>query len=800
MIRNYFKIAFRNLVKRKSISLINIFGLAIGITCCLLIMLWVADEMSYDRFLDNSDRIYRIDWRSDNPQTRTPHPMSYTITKDFPEVENAVSLTPLFGPGLSRVTHSVRYQDKIFDEPGFYAADTTFFDVFNFALVKGNPKTALKNPLSVIITEEIASKYFGTDEPMGKTLRFENSFDLMVTGVIENIPANSHFHFDFLISYNALRYIETGNWLEWEDFGHYNYILLSKDVNSNDVHRKIPEWFLKYNDWSESSVNRFRNGEIGFNLTPITDIHLKSNIRWELEPNGNIVYVYLFSFAALFILVIACINFMNLATARSMERSREVGLRKSVGAKRSQLFYQFLGESILTSFVAVLLSIAFGEIFMSLFNGLTGKELNLAYFKNIEGLAILTGIILFAGVFSGSYPALVLSGFMPANILKNNIKSEYKSKYFRKVLVVFQFSASIILIFGTFVIYNQLHFLKTKNLGFEKEQVLVVPIKNPNIRTNYESVKSSFLRNPEIINVSAVSNVPGRNFNQNPIQWKEESTVDVSEMRVDFDYFKTMGIKIVNGRSFSKQFSTDFGNNFILNQAAAREFDWDSPLDKEITWYDDEVTRTGKVIGIAEDFHFQSLHQEITPLIFQIFPGDFNYFLIKISPVNLSETLSYLEKTYREFNPGYPFEYTFLDQEFASLYNSEEKMGKIFWIFSGLAIFIACLGLFGLAAFTAMQKTKEIGIRKVLGASVSNIVKMLSKEFIFLVTLANVIAWPTGYYIMNNWLSNFAYKTGISAWILILSGIIALIISLITVSYQAIKAAFTNPVDSLRNE
>ena len=801
MLKNYLKTALRNILKYKVYSLINVLGLTIGITSFMFILLWVQDELSYDKFYANSDRIYRIDWASDNPQTRTPHPMSYTMVNDFPEVENAVSLTPLFGPGLSRVTHSVRYLDKVFDEPGFYAADTSFFNVFALEMIKGDKKTALKHPLSVVITDEIADKYFGDDEPIGKTLRFENSFDLTVTGVIRKMPNNSHFHFDFLISYNALRFRETGNWLLWEDFGHYNYVLLRKDVDPENFETKIPGWFLKYNEWPEDYRERLINGTIGFRLKPVTDIHLRSNIRWELETNGNILYVYLFITAGLLILIIACFNFVNLATARSADRAKEVGLRKTVGAVRWQLIGQFLGESVFFGLIAVTLSLILLETILPLFNTLTAKQLDFSIIYDFDltlGLVLL-GILV--GVFSGIYPAVFISSFQPLSIIKNTFKSNFKAVVFRKILVVFQFVISIVLIFGTFVIYDQLHFLKTKNLGFNKEQVAVISIKDRSLVRNYESIKNTFLANPGILSVSAVSNVPSRNFNQNPIQWKsDEETVDVSEMRVDYDFFKTLGIKIVEGRDFSQEFSTDLENSFILNEAAARQFDWDTPVNKVITWYDDEITRTGKIIGVAENFHFQSLHQDITPMIFQVFPPDFAFFLVKIKPENITGTMDFLKINYKKFDQANTFEYSFLDYDFKNLYKSEERMGQLFWIFSFLAIFVACLGLYGLISYSAVQKTKEIGVRKVLGASEKNIVTLLSKEYILLVTAANIVAWPTAYFIMRDWLQNFAYRINIGFWSFVVSAFLAMIIAFSTLLIQSLKAASINPVDSIKTE
>ncbi|MGH7598070.1 MAG: ABC transporter permease [bacterium] len=801
MLKNYLKIAARNLLKHKAYSFINIAGLAMGMTCCILILLYVQHELSYDRFHRQADRIYRIFWQSGNPQTRTPHPMAQAMVKDFAEVESAVSLSPVWGPGLTRPKFAVRYGDQRFEEKEVFSADSTFFEVFSFPLLKGDPKSALRSPASLVITERIAKKYFGEEEPMGKVLTINNSVDLKVTGVMQDIPANSHLHFDFLISYVLLKMRETGSYYEWEDFGHYNYIKLAPHADPKILAAKIPDWFLKYNDWSAEDAAELKSGQVGFRLQPITDIHLHSHLKWELAPNSDMAYIYLFSATAVFILLIACINFMNLSTARSATRAREVGMRKVLGAFRRQLIGQFLGESMLLSVLALLLSLAAIELLLPLFNALSGRELAISYRENPQLLIGVLGIALLVGVISGSYPAFFLSAFQPAKVFKNTSKLGAKSARFRQVLVVAQFAISIALIAGTGIVAAQLDFLRNKKLGFDKDQVVVIPIKDGSLRNKYEAIKVELLQVSGVLHASAVSNVPGGRFNQNPIQWQsEEDQQSVSQVRVDHDFFATLGVEMAAGRSFDRNLPTDIDSAFILNETAARLFDWDTAVGKMVTWFDDDDTRRGAIIGVAKDFHFQSLHQKIEPLLFHVLPSGFNYMLVKVGANDISATLAGLEKKWASFDPNRSFEYSFLDDDFDALYRAEEKMQAIFGNFTLLAVVIACLGLFGLASFTIQQRTKEIGVRKVLGASVSQIVMILSKEFTRLVLIAFVVACPLAYLAMNGWLQNFAYRAEISLNIFLLAGALGLVIAWLTVSYQALKAALANPVEALRYE
>ncbi len=796
------KIALRNILKNKGFNLINIIGLSIGMMATIFISLWILDELSYDKFHEHADRIYRIDWQSDNPQTRTPHPMTYELVKDMPEVENAVSLTPVWGEGMTRPLRTVKQGEIQYEENGIYAADTTFFQVFSFPLKKGNPETALKDVGGLVITEEMADKYFGDEDPMGEMLVINFGIDIpfVVTGVVENIPHNSHFHFDFLISYNSTKSYHTGEFYEWSDFGHYNYLLLAENTDPEKLELKLFDWIGKYMEWPEGAEEEYRNGTIGFKLKPLTSIHLHSNIRWELEGNGNIIYIFVFISLALFIILIACINFMNLSTARAAKRAVEVGLKKVVGANRSQLILQFYLESFSASFLAMIIGIITFELLNPVFSTLTGKIFYLDYQDPIL-LSVLLTFVLVCTVLAGTYPAIILSRFKPTHILKGIKVITRNPVNFRNVLVIFQFAISTFLIIGTLIISSQLKYLKNQKLGLMSDQVVVLPIRDSLMQSSYRSVKTEFLKNNEILSISAVSNLPGKNFNQNPIQWKgDDEQLDVSELSVDHDFFKTLGIQLKEGRSFSLDRESDEDIAFILNQEAADYFDWNTAIEQEVIWYDDEIERNGKVIGVVENFHFQSLHKNIEPLIIHLRPAAFNYFLVKISSSNVSGSIAYIKETYENLDKNNDFTFFFLDDEFATLYQSEERVETIFSYFTLLSILISCLGLFGLSAYDAERRTKEIGIRKVNGATTFNIVGLLSRDISRWVFIAFLIACPFGYILMDNWLDNFAYQTGISFWSFILAGALVIAIGLLAVSFQAIKAARRNPIESLRYE
>ncbi|MFC1492745.1 ABC transporter permease [candidate division KSB1 bacterium] len=801
MYKNYIKTTFRNILKHKAYSAINVFGLSLGIACCLLIYLWVSDELSYDKFHEDWDRIYRIDWQSENPQTRTPYNLTGLMTKDFPEVVSAVSLHPAISSGFSRSIFTVRYNEHRFDEQGVFLADTSFFNVFSFKLLKGDPETALNDPMSIVITENIAEKYFGDEDPMGKTLIFDDSYSLIVSGVMENIPEQSHVHFDFLYSYLLVKQYEQGDWFDW-DWGHYNYIKLSEGTDYLEVEAKIPGLMRKYYNGSESFFQSQTEGRSGFTLTPLTDIHLRSDIKWELEQNGNIYYIYVFSASAIFILLIACINFMNLATARSLNRAKEVGLRKTVGAKKSTLIIQFLGESLVFSLLSIFVGVILLGVSLPYFNELTGKAFTLGNVLDPDVLLGMFSLLIIVGLFSGSYPAFFLSSFNPVNVLKGDIQAGASNTSIRKLLVYFQFSMAIILIIGTFIIKDQVSFLKNKDLGFNKDYVMVIRMKGEELRLKYKAIKTELLKHQSVISASAVSNVPGTQFNQNEIYWKSrEDEIDVSELRVDHDFFKTLDIKFIEGRGYSEEFQSDNnGRAFILNEAAANSFRWDTPVGKTISWDDDWGLRQSEIVGVAEDFHFKSLHESIKPMLFAILPGYFNYMLVRIDSIDPETTVNYVEEVWKTFDQKHTFEYSFLSEEYDRNYMGEDKMSSIFSVFSFLAIVIGCLGLLGLTSFVAEQRTKEIGIRKVLGSSITGIILLMSKDFTRLVLAANLIAWPLAYFTMDNWLQNFAYRSDIDLLKFVYAAGLALMITIVTVGFHAVKAAKSDPMNALKHK
>ncbi|PLX19234.1 MAG: hypothetical protein C0597_05505 [Marinilabiliales bacterium] len=802
MIKNYLIIAFRNALRNKAFSLINILGLSIGIACSLYITYWVRDELSFDQFHNHSERIYRIYWESDNPQTRTPHPMAQALVSDFPEIENAVSISPIWGPGLTIPTITVKYKDKKFDETGFFSADSTFFDVFSFKLLKGNPKTALKEPGGIIISEKMAKKYFGNEDPMDKTISFifGDEVNLKVTGVIQNIPSNSHFHFDFLVSYVSLKYRDTGEYYTWADFGHFNYILLKNKNDAENVEESLNQWSKKYIDWPEEYLSRIDNNIIGFRLQSITDIHLHSNLKWELEQNGSYSYILIFSTLAFLIIVIACVNFMNLSTAKSTKRAKEIGIRKVSGASKSQVIRQFLGESFFTVLLSLLIAIILFELFRPAFNNLTAKQITIDYF-NINFLRDIVYLLITITLLAGMYPALFMARYKANDVLKGNMKNKVSGIVIRKLMVIVQFSISTALIIGTIIVSQQTNFLNNKKLGIDTEKILVVPLKDYHILNHIESLENELIQHNAISKVCALSNIPGRQFNQNPIRWsKAENSESASELHVDYNFFDLLNLNMIEGRAFSKDFSADSLDVFIINETAAKQFEWKSPINEIVIWDDDEITRRGKIIGIVEDFHFQSLHKNIEPLIIKVSPAEYNYLFLKINVHNINEINSYVQQKLRAMNYNADYTSFFLDDDIVKLYNAENRMQKMFFYFTLFAIIISCLGLFGLALFMTEQRTKEIGIRRVHGSSIFNIMIILSKQFLKWVALAVIISIPVSYYFMQNWLLNFAYKIHIQWWVFIIAGILAFLIAILTVSFQSFKTAIKNPVESLRYE
>ncbi len=803
MLKNYLKIALRNLLKFKAYSLINILGLAIGVAACMMILLYINDELSYDKFNTKADQIYRVHTYAklagnESNIAVSPAPLGETLVEEYPEVIQYTRLMP-------NNTMLIRYKNNVFNESNFFWADSTLFDVFTIPFIKGNPRTALTQPHTIVLTENLAKKYFGEEDPMDKIMKFEDGTPYTVKGVVKNCPANSHFHYDIFASIASLGLRNTKFWVS-NSF--YTYVVLKKDVPGFVLQSKLPEFVKKYagpqlRELFGTSYEelRKRGSLYEFHAQPLTSIHLNSHLDYEIEPNSDIKYIYIFSVIALFILIIACINFMNLSTARSTLRSKEVGMRKVLGSTKIQVIKQFLAESILLTFIAVVVAVVLAEAFLPSFNELAGKQLQISFFNNWLTIPILFLSVLLVGLLAGSYPSFFLSSFKPVTILQGKFTNS-RSAWLRSGLVVFQFSISIILFIGTFIIYGQLKYVQEKKLGFDKDHVFVV--QRAWAIGKQKTFKDELMRNSHIVSASYTDNIPGRNFGQTvfvPENSPSSQKYILAMMSTGYDFDKTMKQQLKEGRFFSSDYPSDT-LAVVLNENAVKLMEINNPVGKRLVLPgrtpDQNVTYT--IVGVLEDFHFESLHQKIRPLAITLKRGLTAYMPIRIKAKDVQGSVSFIEREWKKFVPDKPFEYFFLNDDFNKLYQSEQKTGEIFTSFSILAIFIACLGLFGLAAFTAERRTKEIGIRKVLGSSIISIIFLFSKEFAKWVLIANIIAWPIAYYFMNNWLKDFAYKININLWVFAASGIIAFIIAIITISIHAIKAATSNPVKSLRYE
>jgi putative ABC transport system permease protein len=798
MLKNYLKIAFVNLKKHKAFSFINIFGLAIGMACCILIASYVIHELNFDKFHEKADNIYRLrsDLKISGEELSVPKsspPMADYLVQNYPEVIDAVRFRR-----IGRVP--IRYGENLDYEDHIFFADNSVFDIFSFPLVKGDSHTALTKAHSCVITEDMAQKYFGSEDPIGKLLNINDQSDFTVTAVMKNVPQNSHFIFNMLCSFETYAQNNKRDMNHWLSINNYTYILLEKGADHKQLEMKLPAMIEK----NVGAMLKYTKGELLLSLQPLASIHLHSDLMQEISGNSNIVYVYIFSAIALFILAIACINFMNLSTARSASRAREVGMRKVLGADRGKIIRQFLSESILNSILSCIIALIVVDFTLPLFRSISGIDLRIDYAQNFWLIPVLVGLAVFVGLVAGSYPAFFLSAFQTTRVLKGEYKAGKAGNRFRSVLVIVQFTISIALIVGTIVVFNQLNFMKNRRLGFQKDQVVVVPVSDESTLSSLKPIKEELESHTGIVRVAASSHVPGQTTYFNPFI-PEGFALDemqyMGELYVDHSFIPTMGIEIVAGRNFSEEFTTDPSESVIINETAAKKFGWEEPIGKTIR----EVSASRKVnkytvIGVVKDFHMESLRKKITPLFIGCTTHYINSLSVRIKTENIPATLSFLEQKMRALDPFRPFEYAFLDDSFDAQYRSEERLSRVFSYFAILAVFIACLGLFGLASFTAEQRTKEIGIRKVLGASVSGIVLLLSKEFTKWVLIANVIAWPIAYFASRLWLQGFAYRTRLTLTAFVFSAIISISIAIFTVSYQAVRSAVTDPVDSLRYE
>ena len=801
MLKNYLKVALRNLVKQKSYSVITIIGLSVGITCCLLIMLYVKQELSYDKFYPQSDRIFRVAHQVTTPQSvtyaaATPAPLAPALKEEYPEIQHITRMyfenALLFEIGSKRI-----FEDNLI------FADPEFFKVFPFRILMGDPSHLLDSPDSLVLTASMAKKYFADENPIGKTIRVDKQYNFIIAGVMQDVPINSHYHIDFVASFLAKNEENFSTWMNlWTGITTlYTYAVLPENLNIEEFAHK-----------AENIITRHSGPRLGIErkifFQPLKSIHLHSHIEDEIEENNYVSRLIILSTIAFLILIVACINYMNLATSQSAKRAKEVGMRKVMGAGRFQLAKQFMGESIFLTLLAMFISILWVELFLPAFSSFVGKPVSLRFGENILFLSGFMSLALFVGSISSIYPALILSRHLPIRTLKglkDSPRSSAGQVIFKKALLVFQFVISVLLIASTIIIVQQLHFMKNAHLGFDKESTIVIPLLDEPVQKRYEAMKNELLTHPDVTGVTGCLKTPIGNNVMITRAFPKGREAGVSFMVwlnfVDYDYIENFEIEMVAGRNFSKEYSTDSKDAFIVNEATARKWGMSSPEEavgeKLLTGF---YGLEGTIIGVAKDYHIASFHQEIEAQILIHNPEIFWEMALKIRSKDISNTLVFVERAWNEFAPEYPFTYSFLDESIDRLYDGEEQTARIIRTFSIIAIAIACLGLFGLAAFAAERRTKELGIRKVLGASVSNLIFMLSSEFTKWVLLSNIIAWPLTYFAMRRWLQSFAYRINIEIWPFILAAAFALVIALFTVSYQAVKAALTNPVETLRYE
>lgn len=806
MFQNYFKIAWRNLLRNRAFSAINITGLAIGLASCMLISLYVLDELSFDRYNEKADQIVRVIFKGTMQggkinEAHVMPPTAQTLKADYPEVLEATRLRQAGAP-------TVIIADKQYTGDYMAFVDSNFFQVFTLPLLKGDKKTALAEPNTLVLTKKMSETYFGSQDPIGRIITFKGSkTPFKVTGMIDKVPENSHFHYEIFASMSSFEDSKSSSWMISEFF---TYLVLPKGYDYKKLEAKLPQTVDKYvgpqlKQAMGVTMSEFKKSgnNIGLYLQPLTDIHLHSDFGYDLGNNGDIKYVYIFGAVAMIMLVIACINFMNLSTAAASRRAREVGVRKVMGSQKKELIGQFLLESTLLFSIALVFAIIIGLTALPLFNQLSGKNLNMQ-FSQISGFLpqlLLFGLII--GILAGSYPAFFLSSFKPISVLKGKVTTEKGSISLRSGLVVVQFFISITLIIGTTVVYQQLKYIQNKKLGYNKDQVLVLPDAWA-LGKNQDAFKQELLRDQRVVSISSSSFIPaGPSYSNNYMVYPDDKNTQlVKTLRYDVDasYIPTLGMEMASGRNFSKDFGND-SSGVILNETAAAMLGWkNNALDHRITNTNNEGNKgTFRVIGVVKDFHFRSMHEKITPLV-MVLSKDTGTMIVKMQAKDVSGLLAQMKRQWNQFKPEAPFSYSFLDERFNNTYQAEQKTGLILGVFSGLTIFVACLGLFGLATFTAQQRTKEIGVRKVLGASIGSIVVLLSGEFLKLVAIALILASPAAWYLMTEWLQDFEYKINIEWWIFGVAGALTVAVALLTVSYQSIKTALIDPVKSIRME
>ncbi|MFH1940473.1 MAG: ABC transporter permease [bacterium] len=787
MFKNYFKIAFRNIKKHKGYSFINIAGLAIGFACSILMVLYVFHELSYDRFHKNADYIYRL-CQSEHPY-QAPQ-TAKLLADNLPEIKNYARI-------LVQGEQIIQHKEKKFKETGFVRADAGLFRMFSFKFKHGNPETALQQPFSMVISEKIAHKYFGNENPIGKIFKLNNEDDYTITGVMEDMPQNSHFRYDFfatLTNADDMFGVEWMNNWGWENF--LVYFFIQDEFSKSAFETKCSELIAKHRN---SDPN---NPLPEYSIQPLKDIHLySSHFKNDIQPQNSITYVMIFSAIGILILLIACFNYINLLTANATTRMKEIGIKKVVGATRKQLALQFIGESFVILFIALLLSLVIVEISLPIFNALSGKVLSFTALIQMKTILSILGIILITGILAGCFPAFFLSAFQPVNALKASTSSGKSKFHFRRLLVGAQFTVVIILICSAIFMFRQIHYLQHKELGFNKEYTLISEVDAFEDVEKYNTLKQALLQQSVVTSVSSASRVPSGSLNNFGALIPEGQTdwITMPFVHMSFDYFETLGITASQGRLFSNKLETDVNEAIILNEAAVNRLGiHENPVGQSVECAWPRSRR--KIVGIVNDFHFESLYESIRPTAFVIYHSMCRNLMVKVKPSNAISTINTIKKICSNFYPDWIFEFHFIDERLERIYQTDKNTFQLMGYFTALAIFIACMGLFGLASFMMKRRTKEIGVRKVLGASVSVIIVMLSKNIIRWVLAANLIAWPIAWFAMNKWLQNFAYRIEMSLWMFILAGALALLIALVTVSYQAIRAATANPVESLRYE
>ena len=807
MLISFFKVYFRNLVKNKVFALINLGGLLAGLSSVILTLVYLSHELSYDRFHTDYEHIYRIIWKTDRPQTRTPHPMAQQLVSDFAEVESGVSISPIYGPGLTLQSLHIRNAENnvMFKEPDAFLADSTFFSVFGFKLIIGNPKEVLNGVGEIVITESVARRYFGDENPLGKSLEFADyGFRGVVTGVMQDAPPNSHFHPKILASYVSMKSVNPEDpWWGWGDFGHFNYIKLKPNSDPYHLEASIPDWITNYRDFNPDDIRDMKLRRSYLALQPLKDIHLRSQIRWELENNSNIIYVYILVAAILFLVAICSINYINLSTARILERGKEVGIRRTLGASSGGISSQFVAESLVTCLVSWLMAYGISWLFFSQFLAVTGQVIPTTLLTQPEVLVTSLLMTMVIGVVTGLYPSFFIRDIQLVQVLKGQFtRSNEKNKIIRFFVGV-QFVVSSLMIFGSLVIINQVKYMVEMPLGFDETQLLVMELQQgatAKVGFLIEEIESI----PGVMQVGATSNIPGAQFNQNVIYSVERpnESVGCSELRVDFNALQTLQLKIIEGRGFQPGIAQDSaGNNFVVNRSAFEALNLDRPFEETIMWDEEAAIRPGKIVGVVEDFHYKSLREPIQPMVIHINPSALNYLLIRLEKGKApQEVMPQIEKIHRKVEERFDMEVISLDNQLDRQYITERQSLDLFRIFTGLALALASLGLLGLVYLAMVQRTKEIGVRKVMGASFLDLLSMESKSFLRIIGISLIVALPVGHLLMQQWLNAFFYRTPFQVFPFMITIFIIIGVAVVSVFLAVVRTVFTSPTEALRQD